>query len=216
MKILDIRNNFSPELASKEAALALLKGRVVVYPTDTLYGMGVNAFDNDAIRKIFAIKKRSDKKPLPVMVNSISMAKALAVIDKPREKILKNFWPGPFTFILKKKPSISFLLTAGRSSIALRMPDNYFCQSVITDFEGPITATSANISGEEPSQDPQEIIERFSRENSQPDLVIDGGVLPESDPSTIIDLTTDNARIVRINPTNKENFLNILKTIQIK
>ncbi len=216
MKVLDIRNNFSPELASKEAALALLKGRVVIYPTDTLYGMGVNVFDTEAIRKIFAIKKRSDKKPLPVIVGSLSMAKALAVIDKPRAKILKSFWPGPFTFILKKKPGISFLLTAGRNSIALRFPNSYFCQSVIADFEGPITATSANISGEEPSQDPQEIIERFNRENSQPDLMIDGGVLPASDPSTIIDLTTDNAKIVRINPTNKENFLNILKTIQIR
>ncbi|MEK7565108.1 MAG: L-threonylcarbamoyladenylate synthase [Patescibacteria group bacterium] len=216
MKILDIRNNFSPELASKEAALALLKGRVIVYPTDTLYGMGANAFDNDAIRKIFAIKKRSEKKPLPVMVGSISMAKAMAVIDKPREKILKSFWPGPFTFILKKKPSISFLLTAGRNSIALRVPDNYFCQNLIKDFEGPVTATSANISGEADYFDSREIIERFSLEEIQPDLFIDNGVLSESDPSTIIDLTTDNVRIVRINPTNKENFLNILKNIQIK
>ncbi len=216
MKVLDIRNNFSPELASKEAALALLKGRVVVYPTDTLYGLGVNVFDTEAVRKIFALKKRSQKKPLPVMVSSISMAKALAVIDKPREKILKNFWPGPFTFILKKKPVVSFLVTAGRNSIALRIPDHYFCQSVMADFEGPITATSANISGEETSNDPREIMERFNRENIRPDLMIDGGVLPESDPSTIIDLTTDNPRILRINPTNKVNLLNILEAMQVK
>ncbi|MEK7609450.1 MAG: L-threonylcarbamoyladenylate synthase [Patescibacteria group bacterium] len=216
MKILDIRNNFSPELASKEAALALLKGRVVAYPTDTLYGLGVNVFDTDAVRKIFAIKKRSDKKPLPVMVGSIGMAKAVAVIDKPRERILKNFWPGSFTFILKKKPIVSFLVTAGRNSIALRMPDHPFCESMIRDFEGPITVTSANISGEEPSPDPQEIISRFLEEDARPDGFIDGGVLPSTDPSTIIDLTTDNPRIVRINPTNKQNLLNILETIQIK
>ena len=115
MKVLDIRNNFSPELASKEAALALLKGRVVVYPTDTLYGLGVNVFDTEAVRKIFALKKRSQKKPLPVMVSSISMAKALAVIDKPREKILKNFWPGPFYFIIKKKPVVYFDVKVERS-----------------------------------------------------------------------------------------------------
>lgn len=216
MKVLDIKNNFSPELASKEAALTLLKGRVIVYPTDTVYGLGVNVFDTEAIRKIFAIKKRPQKNPLPVMVGSIAMAKVLAVIDKPREKILKNFWPGPFTFILKKKPGISFLLTAGRNSIALRFPNNYFCQSMIEDFEGPITATSANVSGEAPSPDPREIIDRFSREDFTPDLVIDGGVLPASDPSTIIDLTTDNPRIVRINPTNKTNLLNILEAMQIK
>lgn len=216
MKILDIRNNFSPELASKEAALTLIKGRVVVYPTDTLYGLGANVFDTDAIRKIFAIKKRPDKKPLPVMVRSIAMAKAVAIIDKPRERILKSFWPGAFTFILKKKPSVSFLLTAGRNSIAVRIPNHPFCESLIRDFEGPITATSANISGEEPSPDPREIIDRFLEEDIQPDLFIDGGVLPTSDPSTIIDLTTDNARVVRINPTNKQNLLHILETIQIK
>lgn len=216
MKILDIRNNFSPELASKEAALALLKGRAVVYPTDTLYGLGVNVFDTEAIRKVFAIKKRSDKKPLPVMVSSIAMAKAVAVIDKDRERILRNFWPGPFTFILKKKPLVSFLVTAGRNSIALRIPDHPFCESLIRDFEGPVTATSANISGEEPFYDPREIISRFLREEIQPDVFIDGGVLPEADPSTIIDLTSDNPRIVRINPTNKQNLLNILETIQIK
>ncbi|MBI2466200.1 MAG: threonylcarbamoyl-AMP synthase [Candidatus Sungbacteria bacterium] len=216
MKILDIRNNFSPELASKEAALALLKGRTVVYPTDTLYGLGANIFDTEAIRKIFAVKKRSDKKPLPVMVSSIGMAKAVAVIDSQRERILKNFWPGPFTFILKKKPTISFLVTAGRNSIALRMPSHTFCESLIRDFEGPITVTSANISGEESSPDPREIISRFLEEEIQPDVFIDDGVLPESDPSTIIDLTADNPRIVRINPTNKKNLLSILETIQIK
>lgn len=216
MKILDIRNNFSPELASKEAALALLKGRVVIYPTDTLYGLGVNVFDTEAVRKLFSIKKRSEKKPLPVMVGSIAMAKAIAVIDKPREKILKNFWPGPFTFILKKKSIVSYLVTAGKNSIALRLPDHYFCRSVISDFEGPVTATSANISGEEPSRDPREIIERFGREEIQPNVIIDAGVLPAVDPSTIIDLTTDNPKIVRINSTNKQNLLSILETIQIK
>ncbi|MBI2453986.1 MAG: threonylcarbamoyl-AMP synthase [Parcubacteria group bacterium] len=216
MKILDIRNNFSPELASKEAALALLKGRVVVYPTDTLYGLGANVFDTEAIRKIFAIKKRSDKKPLPVIINSMAMAKAIAVIDKPRERILKNFWPGPFTFILKKKPMVSYLVTAGKNSIALRLPDHYFCHSMIRDFEGPVTATSVNISGEKPLSDPREIVDCFNKEELQPDLIVDAGSLPESDPSTIIDLTTDNPRLVRINPTNKQNLLSILETIQIK
>ena len=108
MKVLNIRNNFSPELASKEAALTLFKSGLVVYPTDTLYALGANVLDTGAVRKLFALKQRSDKKALPVMVNSIGMAKALAHIDETREKILKNFWPGPFTFILKKKPLVSF------------------------------------------------------------------------------------------------------------
>lgn len=214
MKIIDIRNNFSPELASKEAALALLKGRAVVYPTDTLYALGVNVFDTDAIRKIFAIKKRSDKKPVPVMVGSISMAKAVADIDTKREKVLRSFWPGPFTFILKKRPIVSYLLTAGRNTIALRIPDNDFCKMVIDDFEGPITITSANVSGEEPSQDPREIIERFSKEKNQPDLVVDVGELPIANPSTIIDITGNMPKVLRVNPTTKENLISILKKME--
>lgn len=214
MKVIDIKNNFSPELASKEAALDLLKGRAVVFPTDTLYGLGVNIFDTEAIRKLFAIKKRSDKKPIPVMVCSISMAKAVADIDKKREKVLKSFWPGPFTFILKKKPIVSYLLTAGRNTIALRIPDSEFCKMMVSDFEGPVTATSANISGEEPSLDPREIIERFKKEEIQPDLIVDAGVLPPADPSTIIDITGNMPKILRINSTNKENLMNTLRKME--
>ena len=214
MKIIDIKNNFSPELASKESALALLKGRAVVYPTDTLYALGVNIFDTEAIRKLFTIKKRPDRKPIPVIVGSISMAKAIAEIDKKREKVLKSFWPGPFTFILKKRPVVSYLLTAGRNTIALRIPDSTFCQMLVSDFEGPVTATSANISGEETSQDPREIIERFEREECRPDLVVDAGVLPQSDPSTIIDITGNMPKILRINQTTKENLMNILKKME--
>ena len=215
MKVLDIRNNFSPELAAKEAALTLFKSGLVVYPTDTLYALGANVLDTGAVRKLFALKQRSDKKALPVMVNSISMAKALAHIDETREKILKNFWPGPFTFILKKKPLVSFLATAGKNTIALRIPDHYFCHNLLNDFEGPITVTSANISGEETSADPQEIVSRFGQESLQPDLIVDGGVLPKNNPSTIIDLTGQMPKVLRVNPTNKENLMNILKAMNL-
>lgn len=214
MKVIDIRNNFSPELASKEAALALLKGRAVVYPTDTLYALGVNIFDTESIRKLFAIKKRPDKKPIPVMVGSISMAKAVAEIDAKREKVLRSFWPGQFTFILKKKPIVSYLLTAGKNTIALRIPDSEFCKMFVSDFEGPITATSANISGEEPSQECREIIERFEKEKIQPELIIAAGVLPKSDPSTIIDITGNMPKVLRINPTTKDNLMSILKKME--
>ena len=215
MKVFDIKNNFSPELASKEAALTMFKGGAVVYPTDTLYGLGVNVLDTEAVRKLFSIKKRSEKKPLPIMVSSIGMAKALAHIDEPREKILKSFWPGPFTFVLRKKPLVSYLATAGKNTIALRIPDSYFCQNLLEDFEGPITVTSANISGEEPSFDSREIIERFSKEKHQPDLIVDAGVLPETSPSTVIDLTGEMPKVLRINPTTKDELMRILGAMRL-
>lgn len=210
MKVLDIRNNFSPELASKEAALALFKSGAVVYPTDTLYGLGVNVFDTEALRRLFLIKKRPSTKPVPVMVSSIAMAKAVAVIDYKQEEIIRSLWPGPFTFVFRKKSIVPYLVTGGKDSVALRIPDNDFCKKMIGDFEGPISCTSANVSGEEPDVNPREIQKRFELEKHQPDLIVDAGVLPLSEPSTVIDLTASRPKILRINPTSREKLLGIL------
>ncbi len=208
-----MRNNFSPELASKEAALVLFKSGAVVFPTDTLYGLGVNVFDSEALRRLFLIKKRPASKPVPVMISSIGMAKAVAVIDYKQEGIIKSLWPGPFTFVLRKKSIVPYLVTAGKDSLALRIPNNDFCQRLLADFEGPITCTSANVSGEEPSSDPRAIWGRFELEKHQPDLIVDAGALPTSEPSTIIDLMTPVPKVVRINPASKDQVLKILSAI---
>ena len=214
MKVLDIRNNFSPELASKEAALVLFKSGAVVYPTDTLYGLGVNVFDTEAMRRLFLIKKRPAAKPVPVMVSSIAMAKSVAVIDYKQEEVLKSLWPGPFTFVLRKKSVVPYLVTGGKDSLALRIPDNDFCKRLLADFEGPISCTSANVSGEEPSVNPREIQKRFELEKHKPDLIVDAGTLPLSDPSTVIDLTASRPKILRINPTSREKLMDILGAIK--
>lgn len=215
MIVLDIKNIFSVELAVKEAALNLFKNKVIVFPTDTLYALGVNALNADDVRRVFLIKQRPATKPMPIMVNSLNMAKALAVIDEKRERILKYFWPGAFTFVLKKKSLVPNIITAGQDSVALRLPDNYFCKSLLDNFEGPITATSANISGENPYNNSQDIIKSFTSEQYQPDVLVDAGVLPAADPSTVIDLTANAPKILRINPTTKEKLLEILKAFQI-
>lgn len=213
MKILDIGHSFSYELASKEAALTLLKDGVVVYPTDTLYALGANALNPVAIAKIYRIKKRPSRKPIPIIVSSIEMARALTFIDRDKERILKELWPGPYTFVLWKRSIVPKELTAGAKSVAVRFPANPFCESIIRDFEGPITATSANVSSEEQFSTAKEIADRFQKEKYQPDLVIDAGFLPEQNPSTIIDLTSEVPTILRVNPTTKDKLLEILKTL---
>ena len=210
MKIIDVEKTFSYELAAKEAAITLLKDGVVVYPTDTLYGLGANALDEKAIEKVFLIKKRPKNVPMPVMVSSIEMAKALAFIDKSRERILSELWPGPYTFVLWKRKAISKMLTAGKETVALRIPSHPLCQGMIRDFEGPITVTSANISGEEHLSSAKAIAERFSQEKQKPNLIIDAGDLPTSNPSAIVDLTSDTPKLLRVNPTTKDNLLKLL------
>ncbi len=213
MKILNLADSFSHELASKEAALTLLKDGIVVYPTDTLYGLGANALNPIAIEKIYKIKKRPPKKPIPIIISSIDMARALAFVDRDKERVLKELWPGPYTFVFWKKSVVPAGLTAGEKTIAMRIPANSFCESLLADFEGPITTTSANISGEETHSTAKEIAERFGKEKHQPDLVIDAGFLPCENPSTIIDLTAELPKILRVNPTTKDKLLEILKTL---
>ena len=213
MRVIDIKKSSSHELAAKEAAITLLKDGVIVYPTDTLYGLGVNALDELAVEKLFRIKKRPKGKPVPLMVSSLDMAKALAFIDKSRERLLKELWPGEYTFVLWKKKLIPSQISAGKDTVALRIPANSFCQSILRDFEGPITATSANISGESPFSDAESIIERFSKEEECPNLVFDAGKLPQANPSAVIDLTTDVPKLLRVNPTSKDKLLKILQLI---
>lgn len=213
MKILNLENNFSHELASKEAALTLLKDGIIVYPTDTIYGLGANALNPVAIDKIFKIKKRPPQKPIPIIVSSIEMAKAIAFVDRDKERILRELWPGPYTFVFSKKSIMPKELTAGEKTVAIRLPANDFCQSLLADFEGPITATSANVSGEETASTARQIAERFEKEKHQPDLVVDAGFLPEQNPSTIIDLTAEVPTILRVNPTTKDKLLEILKSL---
>jgi len=214
MRVLTLTDARSHEIASKEAALTLFKDGAVVYPTDTIYGLGVNALDGFAVERLFKIKKRPPERAIPLMVSSLTMARALAFIDKKQEAILQELWPGPFTFVLWKKKIVHPQLTGGRETVALRIPAHPFCQSMLRDFEGPITTTSANISDELPARSAGEIAARFEKEEIKPDLIIDVGTLPETYPSTVIDLTHEPPKILRINPTTKDQLLKILKVIE--
>lgn len=203
--------------AVKEAAIFLEKGEVVIFPTDTLYGLGVNAINAGAIEKMFTIKKRPGSKPVPVFVKDIEAAKKLAFIDKSKEEILNRLWPGPFTVVLNKKETVSARLSAGTGKIGLRMPDDKFCAALLDEFGGPLTGSSANVSGMEPGRNPDAILEQFKEYSQEPACFIDAGELEEKEPSTVIDLTGAAPRMLRMNQTTikklKEIFDNLDFTI---
>src|SRR3989344_9125153 len=146
MRILVLDKNGA---AIEEAVTVLSHGGSLVYPTDTLYGFGVNPFDDFMVRRLFMIKKRPETKPVPLIVRSLAMAKKLAYVDERREKILKAVWPGAVSVILKKRDIVSDVVSAGTDSVSLRIPDSEFCIDLIKRFNSPITSTSANISGED-------------------------------------------------------------------
>ncbi|MFY9458084.1 MAG: L-threonylcarbamoyladenylate synthase [Candidatus Spechtbacterales bacterium] len=210
MNIVSLTQRNESEVIN-EAVSILKKGGSVVYPTDTVYGLGVNPFDDFAVGRLFRIKKRLRDKPIALIVKSIAMAKKLAYIDTRKEKVLRSVWPGAVSIILRKRDIISPIISAGTNTVSLRMPKNDFCINLLKAFNGPITSTSANISGENHTNDASEFRNRFSREIYRPDLVIDAGVLDKTMPSTVLDLTKPVPKITRIGPVSPKDLTRILK-----
>ena len=159
MRILKINlNNLRESIdAISEAVETIKNGGSIVYPTDTIYGLGVNALNNEAISRLFKIKRRPLGKAIPVIINNIEMARKIAYIDYRKDKILRKIWPSPITVILHKKDTVPNILTGAKDTIGIRIPDSELARILVSSLDAPITATSANISGEEPSLDIQKL-----------------------------------------------------------
>ncbi len=196
----------------QKAMTVIQRNGSLVYPTDTVYGLGVNALRVHCLERIFKIKKRPETKPVPVMVRDIEMAKKLAFVDKKTEKVLEAVWPGPITVILKKREVVPDILTAGQRTIGLRIADCRLTQILMANLTEPITATSANFSGSPPLNSALEIIEIFTKAYPRPDLILEAGQLPVSQPSTVLDLTGQQPKILRVGPASKKELLKFLKT----
>ncbi|MDO8655182.1 MAG: L-threonylcarbamoyladenylate synthase [bacterium] len=175
-------------------ALAFLKaGKVVVFPTDTVYGLLADATSKKAVERTFVIKRRQKTKPLPLFVDTIRMAKQVAAISKPQERFLRSRWPGAFTAVLKRKKSSPILYGIDAGTVALRIPNLSQLRSLVRLLGKPIIATSANLSGKNPCSTIREVRKQLG---ARPDLFVDGGTL-HSRPSRILDMTTKPYRTLR-------------------
>jgi L-threonylcarbamoyladenylate synthase len=211
MKIIQIDLNKDYSEAIREAVAVLGAGGVIVYPTDTIYGIGANALNEKAVSRVFEIKKRPLAKPLPMIIRDISWAKELAEVKKKDEKVLEKVWPGKVTVVLNKKEIVPDILTSGHKTVGMRVANYPMIDELLKLFGYPITSTSANISGEEGSGDINKVLESFPMSFiRQPDLVLDVGILPKSQPSAILDLTGDKPKISRVGPSRPEELLKLL------
>ena len=179
---------------TNETILKFLKqGKVLICPTDTVYGLVCDATNRKAVDNLFKIKKRKKEKPVPIFVKNVKMAKELAFIDKKQEKFLKRVWPGKVTVILEARVKVKKIFPKGvlglDNKIGLRIPDYGLISDLFKKFNKPLTGTSANISGKPASVEIKEILRQFENQKIQPDLIIDTGNLKKSKPSTVIDLT---------------------------
>lgn len=206
---VDLNKDFSD--AINEAVTVLKYGGVIIYPTDTLYGFGANALNTLAVEKIFRIKERSRTRPLPIIVKNLMWVEELAFVSQRNGEILKKIWPGEVTAILPKKSIVPDTVTAGKKSVGIRIPNYPLVDKILSKFGYPLISTSANISGDEGTGDINKILEIFESRFPAPDLVIDVGILPKSDPSIVVDLTSDKPKILRVGPSKPEQLLKILE-----
>jgi L-threonylcarbamoyladenylate synthase len=182
------------EEASIQRAIETLKaGEVVAFPTDTIYGVGVDPFNISAIIKLFEAKGRDYNKAIAILVGNIKQVEAVSeMITESARKLIEKFWPGGLTVIVPKLKTVPDLLSANQS-IGLRMPDHSICLRLLNEF-GPLATSSANISGKQNPLSSRDVIGQLT---GRIPLILDGGDCPGGIPSTVVDCMNDEARILR-------------------
>ena len=202
MKIIKNPDNDEMDMIINE----LSKDNLVVYPTDTIYGIASNIHDDNAIKKVFELKNRSYDKPLSVCVHDFKQLEEVAQLNGLQRKIVKLLLPGSYTLLFKKQEDVSPLLTANTDVIGIRIPDNRISYQLTRDF--PITTTSANLSNNKTPDNIQDIVDELGLSVS---VYIDEGRMHDNLYSTIIDLTRDKPLIVRRGMCDEDKINRILK-----
>lgn len=186
-----------PQVAALDlAAAAVQKGQIVVYPTDTVYGLGTDPFNERAVMRIYKVKNRPRRSPLPVAVSGRQMVDSIAFMTVKAQKLMERFWPGALTIVLAKKDELPDAVAGGGHSVGVRAPDHPVPLALMRRTALPLVATSANLHEEPPSRDARGAVSRL---RSSVDLVLDGGVT-NGVASTVIDLTRTPPVIVREGP----------------
>lgn len=193
-EILKVESS-SLEFVLEYAVRLIVGGRVVAFPTDTFYGLGADPFNLAAVSEIFRIKRRTADRPLPLLVNSIDQAVDLAH-DPPKLffTLAQKFWPGALTLLVPATSQIPLKVTANTGKVGLRWPQSPFVVSLITAAERPLTGTSANLSDMESCSTADEVDCQIG--DVLP-LIVDGGLTPGGQASTIVELNGETGRIVR-------------------
>ena len=191
-----------------EAAMILMKGGLVAFPTESFYGLGANAMDEECIRRIFTVKGRRETNPLLIIIPRLDMLETLvSEIPPAAKKLLERFWPGGLTMVFHAGAGISPLLTANTGKIGIRLSSHPVATALAGHAGVPITGTSANISGQPPCTNPNDVLESIG---DRIDLVIDGGITPGGKGSTILDVTDRPPSILREGMITPEDIRHVL------
>jgi len=191
-----------------ETQKVLKDGGVIAFPTDTFYGLGADPFNKTAVDKIYEIKGRDSKKPLLLLIDS--PAKLDDLVEEPSEdsvKLIETFWPGPLTILFKPKPAIPGNITT--DLIGIRQPGNSLTRGLLSKLGHPLTAPSANISGEHPTTSAKQVELRLG---NKLDLILDAGIYKGGKPSTLVDATQTPVRLIREGAVNFKSIQDSLNS----
>ena len=186
-------NSESWESIIAKTQKVLKGGGVIAFPTDTFYGLGANPYNTKAVDKIYSIKGRDPEKPLLLLIDSILKLDSLVdEISEASAKLIESFWPGPLTMLFKPNQTIPKNITTGL--IGIRQPGNLITRKILAGLNYPLTAPSANISGEDPTTTAEQVKDSLG---NKVDLILDGGICRGGEPSTLVDTTQTPVRLVR-------------------
>ena len=177
------------------AAKIISAGGVIAFRTDTFYGLGADPLNATAVAKIRELKGREENKPILLLLAEQSVAdRFIADRSQAFEEVARKFWPGPLTIVGRAVSSLPPEITAGTGTVGVRVPLDHDVRELVRECGGALTATSANPSGSEPARSAKEVIEYFG---DRIELVIDGGEVTATEPSTVLDVTVQPPRVVR-------------------
>ena len=198
----------------KKIGAELKNGKIIIYPTDTVYGVGGIITNEETIKNIYKAKDRSFSSPLIALISSADKIEEIAVInEKNRDKInklIQAFWPGGLTIILESKKIVPPIMISNGKTVGVRMPDHEAALKIIESAGGILPTTSANISGEVTPRSYEELDEKFK---CRVDITVDGGKCPIGTASTIIDMSSENIKILREGAISQSQIENIIGKI---
>lgn len=211
MKLLDLKNTKEYEKI-EVAAKIIQNGGLVLFPTETVYGIGANGLDENAVKKIFEAKGRAQDNPLILHISNTNMLDKIAEnITEIEYKLMDAFWPGPFTIILNKKEIVPSIVTGGLNTVAVRMPANLIANRLIQYAGVPIAAPSANISGKPSGTCLEDIYNELA---DKMDYIIDGGKCEVGLESTVVKVENEQVKILRPGKITKEQIEEIINNVE--
>lgn len=211
-RVISIEDASRQAAEIKQAARLLRAGKLVAFPTETVYGLGADGTNEDAVRRIFAAKGRPETKPISLLIPNASAMDRYCVDIPPAAYLLaERFWPGPLTLVLKKRDCVPAVVAAGGKTVGLRCPDHPVALALLREASVPLATPSANRSGNRPAVDAEQVRKELG---GRIDIILNGGTCPLGIASTVLDLTQSPPKILRLGGISREQLQTVIGEVE--